>query len=161
MVAVAASFALPVGVRAAGKPRPGQFLRVDAGRRMATITLIADYDGSNGGFNFDGYGRGELLVTVPRGWRVVVRCHNRSVRRHSCAVVSGPMESRPAFPGAATPDPRLGLQQGATSTFSFRATRVGVFRLACLVPGHEDARMWDVVRIVARGRPSILARAGP
>jgi hypothetical protein len=161
MFAAPAPSTVPFATRATGKPRPAQFLRVDAGHRTATIALIAAYDDSNGGFNFDGYGRGELLVTVPKGWRVVVRCQNRSVVRHSCAVVGGPMATRPAFRGAATPDPAVGLTQGATSTFSFLASRVGAFRLACLVPGHEDARMWDVLRVVARGRPTILARAGP
>jgi sulfocyanin SoxE-like protein len=156
MVAVAAPH-----VAVAAKPRPAQFLHVDAASRIATITLIAAYDGANGGFNFDGYGRGELIVTVPRRWRVVIRCRNRSIVRHSCAVVSGPMATRAAFRGASTPNPRLGLAKGAVATFSFRASRVGGFRLACLVPGHEDARMWDVLRIVDRGRPSIRARAGP
>jgi Sulfocyanin (SoxE) domain len=146
---------------AAAKPPAAQFLHVDARRRTATITLIAAYDGANGGFNFDGYGRGELIVTVPRRWRVVVRCSNRSIVRHSCAVVSGPMPARLEFPAASTPQPRLGLAQGQKASFSFRASRVGVFRLACLVPGHMEARMWDVLRIVARGRPSIRARAGP
>jgi hypothetical protein len=156
MVAVAVTH-----VTAPAKPRPAQFLHVDAASRTAKIAMIAAYDGANGGFNFDGYGRGELIVTVPRRWRVVIRCRNRSIVRHSCAVVSGPMATRAAFSGASTPNPRLGLAQGAAATFSFRASRVGVFRLACLVPGHEDARMWDVLRIVDRGRPSIRARPGP
>jgi Sulfocyanin (SoxE) domain len=158
---VAAPAVPPAAVQATSRPRPGQFLHVDTGSRTATITLIAGYDSANGGFNFDGYGRGELLVTVPKGWRVVVQCHNRSIVRHSCAVVGGPLATSLAFPGATTPHPRIGLEQGQTSTFSFRASRVGVFRLACLVPGHEEARMWDVLRIVPHGRPSIVARAGP
>jgi hypothetical protein len=144
-----------------GKPDPQQFIKVDARQKVVALTLVAGYDGENNGFNFDGYGRGELIVTVPRRWRVIVRCRNRSIVRHSCAVVSGPMATRAAFRGASTPNPRLGLAKGAVATFSFRASRAGGFRLACLVPGHEDARMWDVLRIVDRGRPSIRARPGP
>jgi hypothetical protein len=142
------------------KPPPAQFLRVDASRRTATLTLVSSYDGSNGGFNFDGYSRGEMLVTVPRGWRVVVRCQNRGPRRNSCAVARRG-SSKPAFRGASTPRPRQGLPPGGKATFAFRATRLGSYRLTCLVPGHELAREWDVLDVVRGGRPAIRARAGP
>ena len=123
--------------------------------------LIAGYDGENSGFNFDGYARGELQVIVPRRWRVVVRCRNRGPLRHSCAVVRGPTSVQPAFRGAAIPHARLGLQPGQSASFSFRATRTGAYRLACVVPGHEQARMWDLLEVVRSGRPTIRARPGP
>jgi hypothetical protein len=145
----------------AGKPAPAQFLRVDAPHHAISVTLLAGYDSSNNGFNFDGYGRGELMVSVPLGWRVRVTCTNRAAVRHSCAVVDGAMTFRPAFRGAAIPDPGQGLRRGATATFSFVPTKLGAFRLACLVPGHEQARMWDVLEVVRGGRPSIAARPGP
>jgi hypothetical protein len=138
----------------AAPPPPRQFLHVDARHRTATVTLVAAYDGANNGFNFDGYSR-TLMVTVPRGWRVRVLCENRSDLRHSCAVVKGPVSTRPAFRGAASPQPLLGLARGRKATFSFRATKVGVYRFACLVPGHEAARMYDVLKVVRSGRPSI------
>jgi hypothetical protein len=138
-------------------PNPAQFLRVDAKHRTAIVTLVAGYDGSNNGFNFDGYGRGELLVSVPRGWRVRITCTNHGALGHSCAVVRGPMTVTPAFRGAATPI----LPTGASTTFSFVASRTGSFRLACLVPGHEEARMYDVLVVTSGGKPKISARAGP
>ena len=136
-------------------PPPGRFLAVDAQQHRVTITLIASYDGTNGGFNFDGYSR-ELMWTVPRGWKVHVVCTNRGPLRHSCAVVHGPDTARPAFRGASTPLPQLGLEAGQTASFTFRASRSGVFRFACLVPGHELARMWDVLKIVPGGSPSVV-----
>jgi len=137
-------------------PPPHRFLAVDAHRHRVTITLIASYDGENGGFNFDGYSR-FLMWTVPRGWTVRVVCTNRGPLRHSCAVVQGADSTKPAFRGATTPHPRIGLAAGQTARFSFRASRKGVFRFACLVPGHEGARMWDVLKIVgARGKPSVV-----
>jgi uncharacterized cupredoxin-like copper-binding protein len=136
-------------------PKPAQFLRADARSHTATITLVAGYDGANGGFNFDGYSR-ELMWTVPRGWRVRVVCTNRGSLRHSCAVVSSSTATKPAFRGAATPSPASGLAPGKTATFSFRAAKTGVFRFACLVAGHEDARMWDVFKVVRRGKPSVV-----
>jgi len=136
-------------------------LRVDAARRAVDLTLIAGDGAGNGGFNFDGYGRGELLVNVPKGWRVTVHCRNAGSLPNSCVVVSGPGAVAPAFPGATTPAPVMGLRPGSSSTFSFVPTRVGSYRLASLVPGHEQARMWDVLEVTSGGRPSIDARPGP
>jgi hypothetical protein len=144
-----------LALTAKAPPPPHRFLAVDARRHRVTITLIASYDGENGGFNFDGYSR-FLMWTVPRGWTIHVVCENRGPLRHSCAVMQGAGSTTPAFRGAATPQPRLGLEAGHRASFTFRATRTGVFRLACLVPGHESARMWDVLEIVRRGRPSVV-----
>lgn len=148
-------------VAVAAKPDPHRFLRVDAASHLVSVALVAGYDSSNGGFNFDGYGRGELMVTVPVGWRVRVTCTNGSAVRHSCAVVKGAMTVRPAFPGAAVRHPLQGLRRGQTASFTFVVTKLGPFRFACLVPGHEEARMWDVLEVVRGGAASIAARAGP
>jgi hypothetical protein len=136
-------------------PPPSRFLAVDAHRHRVTITLIASYDGTNGGFNFDGYSR-YLMWTVPRGWTVRVVCQNRGPLRHSCAVVQGAGSTKPTFRGSSTPQPRVGLEAGRSARFAFRASRTGVFRFACLVPGHEDARMWDVLKITRAGKPSVV-----
>jgi uncharacterized cupredoxin-like copper-binding protein len=155
LAAVVAALAL-----AAKPPAPHKFLAVDAGRHRVTITLIASYDGENGGFNFDGYSR-YLMWTVPRGWTVRVVCKNRGPLRHSCAVVKGADSTKPAFRGAATPRPRTGLEPGQTARFTFRPSKSGVYRFACLVPGHEGARMYDILKIERRGRPSVVdLRAG-
>ena len=147
-------------VIAAAPPPPHRFLAVDAARHRVTITLIASYDGENGGFNFDGYSR-FLMWTVPRGWTVRVVCENRGPLRHSCAVVDGPDSTRPAFRHAATPHPQAGLEPGQTARFTFRASRKGVYRFACLVPGHESARMYDVLKVARRGaRPSAVDLRG-
>jgi Sulfocyanin (SoxE) domain len=140
---------------------PAKYLRWNAAARTAHLTLLAGLGGGNNGFNFDGYGRGELLVVVPLGARVVVDCENRGGARHSCAIVAGPLETTPAFRGASTPSPVAGLSPGAHATFSFRASRTGTYRIACLVPGHEQARMWDVLDVKRVRRPSISARPGP
>lgn len=122
--------------------------------------IAADGPGNNG-FNFDGYGRGEMLVSVPQGWRVTVRFRNAGSLFNSCAVVTGLAATTLAFAGASTPNPVRGLASGASDTFSFSATRTGSYRLASLVPGHEQARMWDVLEVTRGGRPAISARPGP
>ncbi|MHB8471090.1 MAG: sulfocyanin-like copper-binding protein [Gaiellaceae bacterium] len=154
---VAALAAAAIG----GKPDPRQFLRVDVAHRLATLTLVAGYDGANNGFNFDGYGRGELLVTVPVRWRVRILCSNRSGLRNSCVVVRHAMTATPAFRGASTPNPTVGMPHGAAASFTFVAAQVGTYRLASLVPGQEEARLWDVLEVVRAGRPHATARPGP
>jgi hypothetical protein len=138
-------------------PDPARFLRFDAKHRTALVTLVAGYDSSNNGFNFDGYGRGELLVSVPLGWRVRVTCTNRSALPNSCAIVRGAGTATPAFRGASTAT----LERGSTATFTIVASRVGAFRLTSLVPGHEQARMFDVLEVTRGGRPGYSVRPGP
>lgn len=128
--------------------------------RTASLLLIASYGPANNGFNFDGYGRGRMLVDVPHGWRVHVTCTNAGTTAHSCAVVHGPQAVTPAFHRAATPHPVAGLRPGATARFTFIADRAGVYRIACLVPGHEDARMWDVLVVGSFHRPAVEFRTG-
>ena len=138
----------------------GRWLSWNAAARTASLTLVAGYNDANNGFNFDGYGRGQLLVRVPLGWRVTVTCRNAGSMRHSCAIVPGAMTAVPAFPGATTPDPVLGLKTGQTARFTFTASRAGTYRIACLVPGHEEARMWDVLVVGGVKRPTIQTRPG-
>ncbi|MGH3050314.1 MAG: sulfocyanin-like copper-binding protein [Gaiellaceae bacterium] len=142
------------------KPKPplDRFLSVDAAHHAVDLTLIAGDGSANNGFNFDGYGRGELVVHVPVGWKVTVHCKNDGTLPNSCAVVSGPGATGPAFPGATTPNPVAGFASGRSATFRFTASRVGSYRLASLVTGHERARMWDLLEVTQGGRPSIGAR---
>jgi hypothetical protein len=133
---------------------PARFLTVDARRRSVTLQLVAAYNGANNSFNFDGYADGRLLLSVPLGWRVRIDCENRGPIRHSCAVVRGPMTVQPAFRGAATPI----LPAGGRASFSFVASRRGTYRLACLVAGHEEARMYDVLDVGKTSRVELSTR---
>ena len=158
-IVAAMTLALPAAASATAPP--GSYLSWNASRHVVHLQLLAGLGGANDGFNFDGYGRGRLLVRVPLGWRVVVECTNRGARRASCAVVQGALSTRPAFAGAASPDPITGLGPGASVTFSFVAGRAGTFRIASLVAGQEQARMFAVLDVIRDGRPTIAARAGP
>jgi hypothetical protein len=141
--------------QAARSPSPSHWLSWNARTRTARVLLVAGYDSTNNGFNFDGYARGRLLFRVPRGWRLTVVCKNAGTRNHSCAVVRGAGSGRIAFPGATTPEPAQGLSPGRSATFTFRASRLGVYRFVCLVPGHELAREYDVLEIVRSGHPEV------
>jgi hypothetical protein len=163
VVRILAAFAAScvVALPAAASPDPGRYLSFDTAHRLAHLTLLAGLGGGNNGFNFDGYGRGELLVRVPVGWRVVVDCENRGGARHSCAIVRGSLAGTAAFAGAASPHPITGLSPGSKVSFAFVVSRVGTYRIASLVAGQEEARMYAVLDVTRGGRPSISARSGP
>ena len=119
------------------------------------MTLRAGGNGLSLG-DFNGYSRGQVLVEIPSGWRVTVHCLNMSSAPMSCAVVSNSLSRSPAFPGAATPHPTVGLASGSTATFSFLATRAGSYRLACLVDNEEIGNgMWDALQIGGTGQPVV------
>ena len=135
-------------------------LSVDATTKTVHLLLAGSATNAYGGFNFDGYAAGEMHISIPIGWTVVVSCMNRStVLTHSCAVIDDgailPSGGPVAFPGAVTADPVNGLPCGGSATFRFVTSRLGLFRIACLVVGHEADGMWDWLRVTTGGLPSV------
>ena len=92
-----------------------------------------------------------------------VRCVNKSSSmHHSCAIVRGVSETTPAFPGAASAGWHYGLPPRRQAAISFLATRTGTYRIACLVPAHEQAGMWDVLDVTHDRAPAVsLLRGSP
>jgi hypothetical protein len=122
------------------EPLPlSRWLSADLAHRSVIMTLVPGAASPWSPYNFNGCSRGQVLVEVPRGWRVVVRCLNTaSSARHSCAIVDNSLSTGAAFPGAATPDAPVGLASGHSATFSFRASRPGAYRIACLVDDNRS-----------------------
>jgi plastocyanin len=145
----------PVPATGATAQQLTQYMVVDQAGKTVTLRLVAAASGALSGYNFDGYGNGRLKVTIPTGWKATVRCENAGAVPHSCAITRGANDTTPAFPGAATPNPTIGLQKGQRATFSFTPGRPGSYRIACLVPGHMQMGMWDTLTVTASGQPSI------
>ncbi|HYM90426.1 MAG TPA: sulfocyanin-like copper-binding protein, partial [bacterium] len=125
---------------------PGMRARA-AQAHTVQLTLIGGKTQAAGGYNFNGYADGQLVVTVPLGWTVTVQFENAASPPHSVAVLpySDPQPAegtRPAFPGATTPNLQGGIPRGARATFSFVASRPGTYEFACGVAGHAIAGMW-------------------
>jgi hypothetical protein len=135
-------------------------LQADSASRVVHLELAANETASFSGFNFDGYGGGAMRITVPLGWTVDVLCKNDSTTMaHSCAFVDDapltPFGGTIAFAGASTPNPVNGLGLGESSSFQFVASKVGTYRIACLVIGHESDGMWDWFDVTSGGLPSV------
>jgi sulfocyanin len=117
------------------------FMRYDRSARRVDLLLIAAFDESNSGYNFNGGSHGAHRITVPAGWHVRVRLINRDVIPHSVAVVHErevvPMRiARPAIAGAASRALERGLPTGARQDdIMFVATPPGEYLIACAVPG--------------------------
>lgn len=129
-----------------------------ASSKTAEFTLVASGTSANGGFNFNGYAKGGLAITVPVGWKVVVHYRNGSNLRHSLDVIpyAGKQPDKapaPVFAGASTKDLVDGIGVGQEETLTFAAQKAGKYEFLCGVLGHAQAGMWDflIVSPTAKG----------
>lgn len=128
---------------------------IDQATQTVQLNLIVTDSGLNG------YASGQIAVRVPRGWKVDVFCLNQASTPRSCAVMSGAGAAAPAFAGATTPHPAAGVPAGGAANFSFIVGRVGSYRVASLVPGHQDRGLWERFEVVATGKPSVSMSPRP
>src|SRR5213594_4746119 len=64
------------------------WLAADTASKTATFQLIAGLTGANGALNFNGFRDGELTLTVPLGWTVVMQFRNHDgMLPHSAEVI--------------------------------------------------------------------------
>ena len=120
--------------------------------KTVNLTIVAAYDDTTGGFNFNGASNGKMTITVPLGDRVNVTFSNNAPLPHSAQFVAfsktPPATSvLDAFTGAHSPSPTTGVMKGTTQKFSFVANKAGTYLLICAVPGHDVAGMWDVLTV--------------
>ena len=134
----------------------------NAKAHAATLTIIAGYNTTDGGFNFNGASKGTMVVTIPLGTKVTVKFTNKdkTALPHSLLVttwadrMAGSGYALP-FKGAASPNYASGAPAGARATFTFTASKAGTYALVCAVPGHAAAGMWDTLKVVTGGSASV------
>jgi hypothetical protein len=136
-------------------PDLSKLIHVDDASRSAIVTLIAGYPATDFQFNYNGYGSGALVLTVPVGWQITVQCENRGTVPNSCAVVADGKATTPLDGSWSTPDPQTGLPPGESGSFGFTPTQTGSFRIASLVGGNEASGMWADLEVVSSGRPTL------
>src|SRR2546426_7267702 len=132
-----------VGARAqsakGGKIDP-TWLRADAASKTVDFKLVAGLTDANGGMNFNGFGRGGLVLTVPQGWNVVLPFKNEDPNLpHSveligdaAAIPVGPVP--PAFEHATTGRLEQGFPSGQGADVRFVAGERGSFLIFFAVP---------------------------
>ena len=144
-----------MGTGSGTPPDPKGYMRADPATRTVIVTLIAGYPATDYQFNYNGYGNGSLVITIPVGWQVTVQCENRGTVPNSCAVVSVRSDLQPMASGWSTPDPVRGLDPGQSASFIFSPTNPGSYRIASLVGGNEASGMWADLEVTSGGQPSI------
>jgi sulfocyanin len=137
-----------------------------AAMHSVDVSIVAGKNAGDGGFDFNGYQRGGMTVTVPTGWRVVLHFENVSTLAHSLIVLpsSGAQQAAPsgppAFPGAMTKDLSAGLANGTKTTLTFTASKPGTYAFVCGVPGHAVAGMWDKLVVSDAAKAPSVTPAG-
>jgi uncharacterized cupredoxin-like copper-binding protein len=130
-----------------------RLLAVDAAHRTVTVDLVGA-EGPAPGMDFNGLGKGALVIEVPQGWTVHMALVVDSQLKHSALIVPWnerqAMSFTPAFAGSAPADYKVGVGKGTgTEQFTFTADKAGQYALVCGVPGHDLAGMWDEFDVVA------------
>lgn len=120
------------------------FLKQDPDEKLAELFLIATYDKSNYGMNFNGVSKSEGGYEVPFGWKIKVTFCNNSAVPHSVMVVEEDAAARkinlgdePYFEGATTPKANTLGTTDKVETFEFTPDEAGDFSLACGFPTHS------------------------
>ncbi|HXT34861.1 MAG TPA: sulfocyanin-like copper-binding protein, partial [Chloroflexota bacterium] len=152
----AATSGLSEAVSVKGMTPVGPWMYVDTKMHRVVFKVVAASDSTNNGFNFDGYAKGKANFIVPTGWTVNFIFTNHSPLAHSAAVVPTLKLNASVVPLAETPKANQGVGANVTQYAGFTAYAPGKDYLACLVPGHILAGMWDNFTISATAKmPSI------
>ena len=138
------------GGAGAAATAPPSWMTVDAAKKAVSFVIKMAENGTNGTFNFNGYARGDMTITVPLGWKVHMHVINigEGAIPHSLeiAAVTEAMPSQgvsPAFDGAYTVQLVPGMGVGKSDSVDFTANQAGKYWMMCGVPGHAEGGMWD------------------
>ena len=154
-------------------PLVPSWMRNDPAEQSTVIDILAAWNASNGGLNFNGYAGGEARIVIPVGWRVTVKFFNSSLDMAHSAVVTRPyppgqlpMEAGPtdaAIPRAYTKSPVTGVyNDGDDFSFTASENRAGDYYLLCGVSSHGVASMWIHLSIRAGAKtPHLVIEKQP
>lgn len=148
---------------------PG-WMKIDAATKTVSFEIKMAENGNNGTFNFNGYGRGGMTITVPVSWNVKMHVTNigQGAIPHSLEIIPVsevvPREGvdPPAFGGAETIDLVQGIKPGESDDADFVANKAGKFWMFCGVPNHGTGGMVDFFTVSETAKmPSVTRVANP
>ena len=166
-LAAAAATVAAAALAAADAAIQPDWMTQDAEQKVVTLKIVGSMDHANGTMNFNGYGNGEMTVTVPFGWLVKVDFSNGGFGAlpHSLAIIDPRKRPKlqggdPAFPAATTIKLVQGLVPGETDNFEFTADKAGRFLFWCGVPSHGQNGMWTNLVISRSARAAQVTVKG-
>jgi FtsP/CotA-like multicopper oxidase with cupredoxin domain len=138
---------------------------VDHEARTVTLTMTAGETPDNNYWNFNGYVRGEVAISVPEGYAVTIEVINRDPNMaHSLGISAElsnftvPPAPEPVFPGAITENPQSmleGTMPGESETITFVAQAAGRYSMVCYIPGHTAIGMWLFFDVSSEGEAGV------
>ena len=148
----------------AGAVAAGGILGRGGAAAPAAFSLVASQTPANGELNFNGAFKGQLVITVPVGAAVQLTLSNKGSLPHSLEVIPYTQQlpaqatASPAFPGAETKNPAVGITKGQTAAVQFTAAKPGKYLLICGFPGHALLGMYGIFEVspTASTKPSLV-----
>jgi FtsP/CotA-like multicopper oxidase with cupredoxin domain len=138
---------------------------VDHEARTVTLTMTAGETPDNNYWNFNGFVRGEVAISVPEGYAVTIEVINRDPNMaHSLGISAElsnfavPPAPEPVFPGAITENPQSmleGTMPGESETITFVAQAAGRYSMVCYIPGHTAIGMWLFFDVSSEGEAGV------
>jgi len=120
------------------------FISQDAKKKEVCVLIIATFDKSNYGMNFNGVSKSLGGYQIPLGWKVNVTFKNNSAVPHSVMVMEEEVAARkinlgdtPYFDGATTPKANTLGTTTKVEKFEFTADEEGDYAFACGFPTHS------------------------
>jgi sulfocyanin len=153
---------------AAGAAPAGPWYTLDKAPKTLDLA-IASLAGDDP-MNFEGYGKGDMKITVPAGWKVNVTYTNQQSGgiTHSVGFVNWAQRQAkdgqftPAFTGSVGPTNNFsnGVPAGQPVKYSFTADKAGQYAIVCGVPTHASMGMWDEFDVSASAQAPTIAAGG-
>ena len=139
-----------------------KWMTVHPASKTVDLKVESTYSSSLQSAVFDGYTRGKLVITIPRGYHVNMDFINNGPIPESVGIYH---HHHLAFKGAGEPYhlvsllPTAGIVPGKSQTYRFKASQVGTFTLGDMLNGDPNNQptsdLWDTVKVVSRGTPSM------
>lgn len=139
-----------------------KWMTVHPASKTVDLKVESTYSSSLQSAVFDGYTRGKLVITIPRGYHVNMDFINNGLIPESVGIYH---HHHLAFKGAGEPYhlvsllPTAGIVPGKSQTYRFKASQVGTFTLGDMLNGDPNNQptsdLWDTVKVVSKGTPSM------
>lgn len=147
------------------------WMKIDAAAKHVTLDIVAGFNANNGALNYNGYHTGDMIVTVPVGWKVDIHFRNNDAMLPHSLVVTKPYAKgqfperagveQVAIPRAYTDNPDQGIPAPKTDTVNFVTSTPGSYDFLCGAAGHAQAGMWTRFVVVAgAAQPYVTVEPG-
>jgi FtsP/CotA-like multicopper oxidase with cupredoxin domain len=137
---------------------------VDHDARTVAIELTAGATADNNYWNYNGFTKGQIAITVPEGYTVEITLINQDPNMAHSVGISAElanfmlMSPDPVFAGAISENPQSMIDStmpGETETITFVADAAGNYSMVCYIAGHSAVGMWLFFNVSSDGQAGV------